>query len=83
MNLKKWDTSEHLKSNSDQVRYFKNAVESDDLNQIKISLENIAKAMGFAVLAKKFNIPVEDLYDFVNNDNSTFDSSVLNIDAIK
>lgn len=82
MNLKKWDTSEHLKSNADQARYFKNAVESEDLNQIKISLENIAKAKGFAVLAKKFNVNVDDLYDFVNNDKSTFDSSVLDIDAI-
>lgn len=72
---KKWDTSEHLKTEADIVAYLNVTLEDGDTSVITAVLDDIARAKGMTQLARETSITCDGLYKALSpSGNLSFDT---------
>nr|VFJ49800.1 MAG: probable addiction module antidote protein [Candidatus Kentron sp. DK]VFJ60977.1 MAG: probable addiction module antidote protein [Candidatus Kentron sp. DK] len=70
--LRKWDTIEHLKTDEDMVMYLEACLEEagDDAAFIAAALGDIARASGMARLARETGLGRETLYEALSGEGN-------------
>jgi probable addiction module antidote protein len=77
--LKKWDATEHLKTEADMAAYLDAALEEGDPQLIAASLGDIARARGMTEVARKAGLVRENLYKALSQDGNPAFSTVLRV----
>jgi len=81
LKLKKWDSSEHLKTEEDIARYWEACLEEgdDDRAFITAALGTIARARGMSELARKTGLTREGLYKALSPGGNPEFSTVMKV----
>ncbi len=79
--LRKWDSAEHLKTDEDMARYLELCMEEagDDAAFIAKALGNIARAKGMTQLAKETGMGRESLYKALSGQGDPRFSTILKV----
>jgi len=81
LKLRKWDTTEYLKTEEDCVLYLQACMEEagDDAAFIAAALGDIARAKGMSELAKKTGLGRESLYKALSGEGNPSFATVLKV----
>jgi len=81
LQLRKWDSAEHLKTPDDMAAYLDACVEEagDDAAFIAKALGNIARAQGMTQLAKDTGMGRESLYKALSGEGNPSFATVLKV----
>jgi probable addiction module antidote protein len=81
LNLKSWDSSEHLQTKEDIALYFDACLEEagDDVAFIAKALGNIARAHGMSQLASDTGLGRESLYKALSAEGNPSFSTILKV----
>jgi probable addiction module antidote protein len=79
--LRKWDSSEHLKTEEDMALYFEACLEEagDDARFITKALGTIARARGMSQLAKDTGLGRESLYKALSGEGNPSFATILKV----
>ncbi len=79
--LRKWDSAEHLKTDEEMARYLELCMEEagDDAAFIAKALGNIARAKGMTQLAKETGMGRESLYKALSGQGDPRFSTILKV----
>lgn len=79
--LRKWDTTEYLKTDEDMVLYLEACMEEagDDATFIAKALGNIARAKGMSQLAKDTGLGRESLYKALSGEGNPSFGTILKV----
>ena len=79
--LRKWDSSEHLKTDEDMVLYLETCLEEagDDAAFIAKALGTIARAKGMTQLAKETGLGRESLYKALSGEGNPSFATILKV----
>jgi probable addiction module antidote protein len=79
--LKKWDSSEHLKTDEDMVHYLEACLEEagDDAAFIAKALGTIARAKGMTQLANETGLGRESLYKALSGEGNPSFATILKV----
>jgi len=83
MKLKKWDSSEHLKTEEDMADYLEACLQEagDDAAFIAKALGNIARAKGMSQLSRDTGLGRESLYKALSGDSNPSFATILKVMA--
>ncbi len=76
---KKWDATEHLKSDEDMVAYLEAALEESDAALVAAALGDIARAKGMTDIARQAGLGRESLYKALSPGGNPEFSTVLKV----
>jgi len=81
VSLRKWDVTEHLKTEDDIALYFEACLEEagDDAAFIAKALGNIARARGMSQLAKDTGLGRESLYKALSGEGNPSFATILKV----
>ena len=81
INLRKWDSAEHLKTDEDVVLYIDACLEEagDDAAFIAKALGTIARARGMTQLARDTGIGRESLYKALSGESNPSFATILKV----
>lgn len=81
LNLKSWDSAEHLQTKEDIALYFDACLEEagDDVAFIAKALGNIARAQGMSQLASDTGLGRESLYKALSAEGNPSFSTILKV----
>ena len=83
LNLRKWDSAEHLKTEEDMAQYLEACLQEagDDAAFIAKALGNIARAKGMSQLARDTGLGRESLYNALSGEGNPSFSTILKFTA--
>jgi probable addiction module antidote protein len=83
LNLRKWDSAEHLKTEEDMAQYLEACLQEagDDAAFIAKALGNIARAKGMSQLARDTGLGRESLYKALSGEGNPSFSTILKVTA--
>lgn len=81
LNLRKWDTVEHLKTEEEMALYLEACLEEagDDAAFIAKALGDIARAKGMTELAKETGLGRESLYKALSGEGNPSFATILKV----
>ena len=79
VNLLRWDSTEHLKSEEDMVLYLEACLEESDAALIAHALGVIAKARGMSQLARDTGLSRESLYKALSGEGNPEFGTVMKV----
>ena len=81
LELKKWDVTEHLKTDADIRSYFNACIDEDpgDGSLIRVALGDIARAKGMTKLANETGLAREGLYKALSADGNPEFSTIMKV----
>ena len=81
LNLRKWDSAEHLKTSEDMALYLEACFEEagDDAAFIAKALGNIARAKGMSQLSKDTGLGRESLYKALSGEGNPSFATILKV----
>jgi probable addiction module antidote protein len=81
INLRKWDSAEHIKTDEDMARYLDACLEEagDDAAFIAKALGTIARARGMTQLAKDTCLGQESLYKALSGEGNPSFATILKV----
>jgi probable addiction module antidote protein len=81
LQLKRWDSAEHLRSDEDMAAYLDACLEEagDDAAFVAQALGNIARARGMSALAKDAGLGRESLYKALSSEGNPSFATVLRV----
>lgn len=83
LNLRKWDSAEHLKTEENMAQYLEACLQEagDDAAFIAKALGNIARAKGMSQLARDTGLGRESLYKALSGEGNPSFSTILKVTA--
>lgn len=81
LNLRKWDSAEHLKTGEDMAQYLEACFEEagDDASFITKALGNIARAKGMSQLSRDTGLGRESLYKALSGEGNPSFATILKV----
>ena len=81
LNLRKWDTADHLKNEEEIARYMEACLEEagDDAAFIAKALGDVARAQGMTQLAKATGMGRESLYKALSGEGNPSFATILKV----